>query len=251
MARGVKFAIFQEGFCEFIPVITRSAPPPGDVLLNIYLENKNSTTTQTDKHYHKDFSLGLKYLRVLNLTIYKLQENGETAQVWINKLMRSAACLVTKTLMWGCEVRIANSHNSTAHYPGWQTQQQYSLPSQSEASITDTWPIRGQYYRLLTNQRPGRGLMMSSSLVTIQLTFYSELTLTLEGVTGTHKIQTCLIGHKLAHLDLNSEARSGELKKSISLLEMILLLVEYNSVLWIYHNQAICGINQKLFEYHT
>ena len=76
---------------------------------------------------------------------------------------------------------------------------------------------------MMTNQRPGRGLMMSSSLVTIQLTFYSELTLTLEGVTGTHKIQTCLAEHKLAHLDLNSEARSGELKKSISLLEMIVV----------------------------
>lgn len=80
--------------------------------------------------------------------------------------------------------------------------------------------------------------MMSSSPVTIQLseqpwpesTFYSKLTLTLEGVTGTHKIQTCLTGHKLAHLDLNSEARSGELKKSISFLEMILLLGEHNCI---------------------
>lgn len=71
--------------------------------------------------------------------------------------------------------------------------------------------------------------MMSSSLVTIQLTeqpastFYSLLTLSLEGVTGTHKIQTCLTKHKLAQLKLNLLVRSGELKKSISLSDMILL----------------------------
>ena len=120
--------------------------------------------------------------------------------------------------MWDSEVRSANSSQYFA-----------PLPRMTDTTTTfnNAQPIRGQYCRLLTNQRPGLSLMMSSSLVTIQQTeqlastFYSLLTLSLEGVTGTHKIQTCLTKHKLAHLKLSLQARNGELKKSISLLEII------------------------------
>ena len=51
LAQGVKFATFQEGFCEFILVITSPAPPARWCFTNIYLENRNPTTTQTGKHY--------------------------------------------------------------------------------------------------------------------------------------------------------------------------------------------------------
>lgn len=163
--------------------------------------------------------------------------------------MRSAASWWQKTQMWGCEVRSANSHNTTAHYPGWQTQQQQSLASQSEASIhaiDQSEDRMGSDDELISGNNTNWAAVASIPPLFIQGSLWR-----LKESQELIKYKLASLGTNLLTWKLNSEARSGELKKSISLLEMILLLGESITVLWIDHNQDVCGINQKLFEYHT
>lgn len=168
----------------------------------------------------------------------------------MNKQANEICCLlVTKTQMWGCEVRSANSHNTTAHYPGWQTQQQQSLASQSEASIQtidQSEDRMGSDDELISGNNTNWAAVASIPPLFIQSSLWR-----LKESQELIKYKLASLGTNLLTWKLNSEARSGELKKSISLLEMILLLGNFITVLWIYHNQDVCGINENLFEYHT
>ena len=166
----------------------------------------------------------------------------------MNKQANEICCLlVTKTQMWGCEVRSANSHNTTAHYPGWQTQQQQSLTSQSEASIQ---PIDQSEARMGSDDELISGNNTNwAAVASIPPLFIQSSLWRLKESQELIKYKLASLGTNLLTWKLNSEARSGELKKSISLLEMVRR--ESITVMWIYHNQDVCGINQKLFEYHT
>ena len=132
------------------------------------------------------------------------------------------------------------------------------LPRMTDTTTTVTdQPIRGQY----TANWPIRGRMGSddelisgnntnwAAVASIPPLFIQSSLWRLKESQELIKYKLASLGTNLLTWKLNSEARSGELKKSISLLEMVRR--ESITVMWIYHNQDVCGINQKLFEYHT
>ena len=155
----MKFATFQEGFCEFILVITSPAPPARWCFTNIYLENRNSTTTQTGKHYPRLRRLYIRpeICKDFHLTIYteRKQWNNSSVNKQANEIALPS-CDKNSVLPFRCETLKPGVPTSTILRPITRDDRHNNNSQYAQ-------PIRGQYWRLLTNQRPRLSLMMSSS----------------------------------------------------------------------------------------